>query len=137
MSIASETFRGTGAHPLPAAHATPAPAPWATPGSLTLCALATSALLSLCHFPVAWGALGWVALVPLLGLVRSGARPRRVYWSAYLSGLVFYLAAVQWMRVADPRMYFTWIALSLYCAAYFPLAIFLARKFDRRTRLPL
>ena len=101
------------------------------------CGLATSALLYLCHFPVAWGFLGWVALVPLLCLVRSPARPRRLYWTAYLSGLCFYLPVVQWMRVADERMYVTWITLSFYCALYFPLALLLVRKLDRRSRLPL
>jgi apolipoprotein N-acyltransferase len=34
-------------------------------------------------------------------------------------------------------MYLTWAVLSLYGAAYFPLALFLIRLFDRRTRLPL
>jgi apolipoprotein N-acyltransferase len=91
----------------------------------------------LCHFPVAWGFLGWVALVPLLCLVRAPARTRRLYWTAYLSGLCFYLPVVQWMRVADERMYVTWIILSFYCALYFPLALFLVRQLDRRSRLPL
>src|SRR5262245_27795823 len=138
MSLASETSRGLGAQPLPVVCAKPSPAPWATPERrLVLCALATSGLLYLCYFPVDWGFLGWVALVPLLGLVRSTARSRRIYWSAYLCGLAFYLPVIQWMRVADPRMYFTWLALSIYIAVYFPLAIFLVRKLDRRTGLPL
>src|SRR5262245_61319240 len=41
------------------------------------------------------------------------------------------------MRVADPRMAFTWIALSLWCSAYLTLTVFLVRKLDRRTPLPL
>jgi apolipoprotein N-acyltransferase len=41
------------------------------------------------------------------------------------------------MRVADSRMYVTWIALSVYCALYFPLALFLVRRLDWRTQLPL
>src|SRR5215213_5029521 len=66
------------------------------------CSLATSLLLYLCFFPVAWGTvLGWVALVPLLALVRSPARPRLLYPLAYLAGAAFYLPVVQWMRVAD------------------------------------
>jgi apolipoprotein N-acyltransferase len=50
---------------------------------------------------------------------------------------VFFVPILQWMRVADPRMYFTWIGLALYCSLYFPLAIGLLRLLDRRTRLPL
>src|SRR5262249_50387811 len=138
MSLAIEPGRGLGAQPLPVVRAKPSPAPWATPERrVVLCALATSALLYLCYFPVAWGFLGWVALVPLLGLVRSTARSRWIYGSAFLCGLAFYLPVIQWMRVADPRMAFTWIALSLWCSLYLTLTIFLARQLDRRTPLPL
>ena len=98
-------------------------------------ALLTGLLLWLCYFPVAWGWLAWIALVPLLALVRTSGR--RVYRAAYVGGLAFFLPALQWMRVADYRMYFPWIGLALYIALYFPLAIALLRMLDRRTRLPL
>ena len=89
------------------------------------CGLATSALLYLCHFPVAWGFLGWVALVPLLCLVRSPARPRRLYWTAYLSGLCFYLPVVQWMR-RRPRTHVRHLDHPVvFCALCFPLALVL------------
>ncbi len=101
-------------------------------------ALTTAGLLWLCYFPVDCGWLAWVALGPLLCLVRLPRRRRRFpLLAAFAGGLVFYLPALQWMRVADPRMYFTWIGLALYCAAYFPLFLFLVRLIDRRTRLPL
>jgi apolipoprotein N-acyltransferase len=101
-------------------------------------ALATAGLLWLCYFPAACGWLAWVALVPLLCLVRLPRRRWRFpHLAAYAGGLAFYLAAIQWMRVADWRMYFTWVGLSLYCAAYFPLFLYLTRVLDRRTRLPL
>ncbi len=102
-----------------------------------LLSLTTSGLLWLCYFPIACGWFIWIALVPLLVLVRSSARPRRIYLSAWVGGLAFYLAVIQWMRVADPRMYATWIGLSFYCSLYFPLAVYLIRFLDRRTRLPL
>jgi apolipoprotein N-acyltransferase len=100
-------------------------------------ALLTAGLLWLCYFPVDWGWLGWIALVPLLSLVRTTARPRRVYLSAWVAGLAFFVASLQWVRVADYRMYATWLSLALYCSFYFPLAIYLLRRLDRRTRLPL
>jgi apolipoprotein N-acyltransferase len=99
-------------------------------------ALATGGLLWLCYFPAAWGWLAWVALVPFLVLVRLPRR-RFLYLSAYAGGLVFYGPAMQWMRIADPRMYATWIALTLYCSLYFPFSLFLLRRLDRRTPLPL
>jgi apolipoprotein N-acyltransferase len=100
-------------------------------------ALLTGGLLWLCHFPVAWGWLGWVALVPLLSLVRSSARPRAIYLSAWAGGLVFFVPALQWMRVADPAMYATWIALAVYCSLFVPAGVWLVRRLDRGTPLPL
>src|SRR5438874_13304294 len=70
-------------------------------------ALASAALLWACYFPLAWGWLAWVALVPLLCLVRSDARPRRIYLAAWVGGLAFFWPVLQWMRVADFRMYGT------------------------------
>ena len=79
MSLVRETSRALDSPPLPAVYAKPSGVPWATPERrLVLCALATSGLLYLCYFPVAWGFLAWGALVPLIGLVRSAARPRWV-----------------------------------------------------------
>ncbi len=106
-------------------------------GLLPLAALATAGLLWLSYFPVNCGWLAWFALVPLLTLVRAAARPRVVYLSAWFGGLAFYFPALQWMRVADPRMYFTWIGLAIYCSLYFPVALLIVRFLDRRTRLPL
>jgi apolipoprotein N-acyltransferase len=99
-------------------------------------ALATGGLLWLCYFPLAWGFLAWVALVPFLCLVRLPRR-RSLYLSAYAGGLLFYGSSMQWMRIADPRMYATWILLSLYCALYFPAILFVLRRLDRGTSLPL
>src|SRR5260370_2701813 len=101
-------------------------------------ALASAALLWSCYFPLAQGWLAWVALVPLLTLVRSPARSRYIYWSAYAGGLAFFWPVLQWLRVGDYNMmYYSWGALATYCAAYFPLAIFLTRQIDLRTSLPL
>jgi apolipoprotein N-acyltransferase len=125
--------------------AKPRPAPAAAPGrrpvhglTLLLPPLLTAGLLWLSYFPADQGWLGWVALVPLLTLVRSPARPSRVYLCAWLGGLAFFGAALQWLRVADWRMMcFAWPGLALYCSFYFPLGIFLIRFLDRRTPLPL
>jgi apolipoprotein N-acyltransferase len=103
-------------------------------------ALATALLLSLCHFtilPIASGWFAWVALVPLLCLVRSDALPRRIYFAAWAGGLAFFYFVLQWMRVAHWLMYFTWAMLATWCSLFVPLGIFLIRRLDRRTRLPL
>ena len=104
---------------------------------LFLPAVTSAVLLWACYFPLAWGWLAWIALVPLLCLVRSEARARKIYGAALLSGLVFFWAAIQWMRVADYRMYATWAMLATYCALYFPVAVWLIRRLDRAAHWPL
>lgn len=107
--------------------------------ALALClapALASSVLLWMCYFPLAWGWLAWVALVPLLSLVRARSSPRRIYWCAYAAGSAFFWPALWWMPV-NSHMIGAWALLSLYCALYFPVAIWLIRLFDRNTVLPL
>src|SRR5438309_59110 len=98
---------------------------WAWPLRLLAPVAVGAGLLWLCYFPLALGWLAWVAVVPLLTLPRSRARPWLIYPTAFLTGLAFYLAALRWMPVADERMYATWAALSIYCAMYFALTIFL------------
>jgi apolipoprotein N-acyltransferase len=107
-------------------------------GVLTLVALSTGVLLWASFFPLALGwLLGWVALVPLLVLVRTQVTGWRVYLTAWIAGLSFFWPVLQWMRVADARMYYTWAALATYCACYFPLAVFFLRRLDRATPVPL
>jgi apolipoprotein N-acyltransferase len=102
-----------------------------------LAALATGALLFACYFPLDWGWIGWVALVPLLTLVRASGSRKRIFFCAWAGGLAFFVPVLQWMRVAHPAMYATWLALAAYCALYVPAGVLLLRSLDRRTRLPL
>src|SRR5947209_18477373 len=121
------TLAGQAAAPASLAEARPVAVagPARAPSRLLLPALASAALLWACFFPLAWGWLAWVALVPLLALLRHQARPWALYFSALLGGLAFYLTVLRWMPVADDRMYATWGALGTYCALYLPLALFL------------
>src|SRR5207237_10910587 len=57
--------------------------------------------------------------------------------AAWAGGVVCYGPALQWLRVADERMYFTWAGLALYCSLFIPAGVYVLRWFDRRTRLPL
>jgi len=120
----------------------PAERPDARPRPLPRRALlfpaALAAVLLWCsHFPLSWGWLAWVALVPLLALARQETPLRRILPAAWLAGLLFFVPVLQWLRVADPRMYVTWLGLAVYCALYIPLAVGLVRLLDRRTALPL
>ena len=98
----------------------------------------TGALLWLCFYPLGWGFLGWVALVPLLFLVRLGARPWQIYFGLLsLGGCLFFWSVLSWMTVADYRMVYLWGLLATYCALYFPAALFLIRRLSGATHWPL
>jgi apolipoprotein N-acyltransferase len=118
------------------AQAAPAPAaPASTPGvgfNLLAASMLSGGLLWACFQPLALGAfLGWIALVPFLVLVRAQARPRFLYCCAWLTGVCFFTPALQWMRVADDLMFLAWFALSMYCALFFPAALFWIRRLER------
>jgi apolipoprotein N-acyltransferase len=100
-------------------------------------ALASGFLLWLCYFPASAGWLAWVALVPWLLLVRADMPNWRRYLLAWLSGLVCFVPALQWMRVAHETMFYSWLCLAWYCSWYFLLALWLLRRLDRRTGWPL
>lgn len=116
-----------------AARATPLRAPsrgaWAV-------SLATGVLMWASFAPLDFGPLAWVALVPLLLLVRLPERTSWMYVAAYGGGLAFFVPALQWMRLGDPAMYAAWGALSLYCAMYFPVFVWLSRVAVHRLNVP-
>ncbi len=94
-------------------------------------AIMSGVLLYLCYFPVNLGLLAWVALVPLLTLLRANARPRRIYFATFVGGLAFYVPAIQWMRVAHPAMYGAWLFLAVCCAFFLVMSMWLARRLNR------
>ena len=96
-------------------------------------AILSGVLLWLAFFPFDFGPVAFVALAPFLTLVRAEqVNPWRLYFAAYLGGLTFFLIALNWIRVAHPMMAMAWIGLSILCAGYWPMTLFLLRKMDRR-----
>jgi apolipoprotein N-acyltransferase len=91
-------------------------------------------LLWAAFFPLDLGFLGFVALVPWLSLVRADVSRRRRYLAAYVGGFVFSALATQWVRVAHPMMYFSWLAFSLVLPLFWVLALDFIRRLDRRWR---
>lgn len=102
-----------------------------------VCSIATTVLLWASFTPLDWGWLGWVALSPLLLLVRLERPTRHMYPVVYLSGLVWSLATLQWMRLGDPSMYIAWAALAVYVALYFPVCLAIARGAVHRAGVPM
>jgi apolipoprotein N-acyltransferase len=115
-----------------AARSAPAPARGAV-----ACTLATAVLLWSSFTPIDWGWLGWIALSPIILLVRLERPTRFMYSALYASGLVWSLATLQWMRLGDPMMFVPWVALSVYMAMYFPVCIAISRGAVHRLGLPL
>jgi apolipoprotein N-acyltransferase len=93
-----------------------------------LAAISTGVLLFLSFAPFEIGFCGWIALVPLM-LTCTAASPRRAAILGWLSGAVFFLGTLHWLR------HTTWIGmilLALYCALYFvPFAVFVSLRRDR------
>lgn len=111
-----------------------APAPMI--GALAVSCL--SALLLWASFtPLDYGPLGWVAIIPLLLLIRVERPTRRMYLATYLAGLLFWIPTLQWMRLGHPAMYGAWLALSVYLAFYFPVFVGLTRVAVWRLRIPM
>jgi apolipoprotein N-acyltransferase len=94
-------------------------------------AIISGVIMYCTYFPLNLGFLAWFGLVPLLSLVDANARPRRIYFATFIGGLYFYLPAIQWIRVAHPAMYASWIGLSLACSLFLVLTMYLIRRLQR------
>jgi apolipoprotein N-acyltransferase len=94
-------------------------------------AVLSGVLLWAAFFPLDLGPLGFVALVPWLSLVRADVSRRRRYAAAYLGGFVFSALATNWVRVAHPMMYLSWLAFSLVLPLFWVVALDLIRRLDR------
>ena len=99
--------------------------------------LLSAALLWACFTPVNASPLAWIALVPLLLLVRVEQRLRWMYTAVYCGGLLGQLATLQWMRLGDPTMYIAWSALSIYLALYSVVFVAVSRVAVHRWGMPL
>ncbi len=99
--------------------------------------LLSAALLWACFTPVNASPLAWVALVPLLLLVRIEQRVRWMYTAVYGGSLLGQLATLQWMRLGDPTMSIAWAALSIYLALYAVAFVAVARVAVQRWKMPL
>ena len=99
--------------------------------------VAGSLLLWLAFPPVAWGWLGWLAPGPWLIVIRRQSPGKRPYGALYVAGLMFWLAAIQWLRLPHPATCIGWFALSAYLACYLPAFAWLTRVGVHFIQLPL
>ena len=112
---------------------------FAARGRVYLASVLSATLLWTAFFPLNWGPVAFVALVPFATLVRAeGVGRWRRYTAAWVGGLTFGALAINWVRVAHPMMaLFAWPLLALYLSLYWPAALFLLRRLDRLGQPPL
>ena len=101
-----------------------------------ICAGLSALLLWASFPPIEWGPLGWIALVPLLLLIRPEQRPRGTVVSSLVCGFCAQLLMLQWLRYGHATMYMAWLALSVYTSIYFPTFVLLSRAAVHRFRVP-
>ena len=94
-------------------------------------AVASGVLLWGAFFPLDLGTLGFVALVPWLTLVRAPVSNRRRYFAAYVGGVTFFALATNWVRVAHPMMYLSWLGLAAVMPLFWLGVLAILRRLDR------
>ena len=94
-------------------------------------AILSGLLLWPAFFPLDLGPIGFVALVPWLSLVRAPVTNRRRYLAAYVGGVAFFFVALNWLPVAHPMMYFSWVGLTLVCPLFWVTGLWFIRRLDR------
>jgi apolipoprotein N-acyltransferase len=87
--------------------------------------------------PLDWGPLAWIALVPLLLLIRPAKPLRHTILATYICGCLTDMFLVQWMRYGHVSMYAAVAALAAYGGLYYPAFVLLARTAVHRFRAPL
>ena len=97
----------------------------------------TAAMLWASFMPLDWGPLAWVALLPLLLLVRIPRRTKWMYVAVGVSGVAWMICCLQWMRLGHATMYPAWFLLGTYCGLYLPLFVGISRIAVHRFRVPL
>jgi apolipoprotein N-acyltransferase len=108
------------------------------PSSTLRAGIAGSLLCWLALPPLNLFWLVWIAPVPWLMLVKCETLPgRRPYRSLWVSGVVFWLLAIHWIRLPHPLNYLAWAALASYLGLYLPSFVVLARCAVHRFSVPL
>jgi len=109
-------------------------APFRSAAQLTL---VSGGLMWASFYPLNYSPLAWIALVPLMMLIRLREPTRRMYAATYLGGLAWFLPTLQWMRLGDPSMSIAWLALAAYLACTFPVLVGLCRLVRMRWSVPM
>jgi apolipoprotein N-acyltransferase len=94
-------------------------------------------LLWFSFLPTDWSWLAWGSLVPLFLLIRSQRSRRSIYFGAWTGGMLFWVLAIQWVRLTDSDAWLAWLVMALALSAWWPGFLLLARLSVLRLGLPL
>jgi len=101
-------------------------------------ALAGAALLWAALPPWDLGPLAFAAPVAWVVLVRrEELARRRPYLVLYGVGVLFWLAALHWLRLPHPATALGWLGVAIYFGCYLPLFVGLSRVAVHRLRVPV
>jgi apolipoprotein N-acyltransferase len=99
--------------------------------------IASGVLLWTAFPPVNWSWLVWVALAPLFWMATLPRATVKTYISAWLAGLIFWVLAVEWLRLTDPNAWPGWLALAVLFSLWWPGFLFLTRVAVHHLHVPL
>lgn len=99
--------------------------------------IASGLLLWTSFPPLEWNGLAWVALAPLFWLATRREARLKAYVGAWLGGLVFWLLALEWLRLLDVGGLTGWAAMALVFSLWWPVFLGVARLAVLRLRIPL
>src|SRR5262245_62109082 len=99
--------------------------------------LASALLLWFAFYPANWGWLAWGALAPLFSMVRSGRSRLSLYFGAWAGGLLFWVLAIEWVRLTDVDAWFAWLVMALALSFWWPAFLLICRLGVLRLGLPL
>jgi len=81
--------------------------------------------------------LAWIALVPLFWLATLRVARFKTYLAAWFGGFVFWVLALEWVRLSDPSAYLGWLLMALVFSLWWPGFLALTRWAVFRLRVPL
>lgn len=98
---------------------------------------ASGLLLALAFPPTAWSWLAWVALVPWGAAMRIQRGSFELYLGAFIGGLVFQLAHLNWLRNVEVGQYGDeWALQGAALAVLWPIALCVGRNLTSAGRWP-